>query len=261
MGGATTGKIIVVLGNLISIHAPRGGERPASAFRELAYCIISIHAPRGGSDPHGTVVSHDLSTFQSTLPVGGATICVFFCSICVFISIHAPRGGSDGAGNVIPPSVDDFNPRSPWGERLCHFVAFAGSKIFQSTLPVGGATGRPLRPGGHHAISIHAPRGGSDDTVTLTACGGHYFNPRSPWGERLRLLFLLSAMVRFQSTLPVGGATVIKSNALDLSTISIHAPRGGSDRRCAACSAHRSYFNPRSPWGERPGRGQAAVCR
>ena len=33
--------------------------------------------------------------------------------------------------------------------------------------------------------------------------------------------------------------------------ISIHAPRGGSDRRRVSVCRKRSDFNPRSPWGER----------
>ncbi len=33
--------------------------------------------------------------------------------------------------------------------------------------------------------------------------------------------------------------------------ISIHAPRGGSDRWGSLPSGAEFYFNPRSPWGER----------
>ena len=34
-----------------------------------------------------------------------------------------------------------------------------------------------------------------------------HFNPRSPWGERLKKAKLTRKIQRFQSTLPVGGAT------------------------------------------------------
>ncbi len=56
---------------------------------------VSIHAPRGRSDfPSPTQIAHR-AKFQSTLPVGGATI----GNICPYISnrvsIHAPRGRSD----------------------------------------------------------------------------------------------------------------------------------------------------------------------
>ena len=56
-------------------------------------------------------------------------------------------------------------------------------------------------------ISIHAPRMGIDVRCLLTRTGKHYFNPRSPDGER-------------RPQPEVASAT---------STISIHAPRMGSD--------------------------------
>ena len=55
------------------------------------------------------------------------------------------------------------------------------------------------------------------------------FNPRSPWGERLQQRIFNQQASRFQSTLPVGGAT-------DGFIAELH--RGEN-------------FNPRSPWGER----------
>ena len=102
--------------------------------------------------------------------------------------------------------------------------------IFQSTLPVGGAT-----------TFWRSPIGST-----------RYFNPRSPWGERRASIFdaLVSnkisihaprggsdsllpptpaAPMQFQSTLPVGGAT-----------------------KYSALNGKAPDFNPRSPWGERP---------
>jgi hypothetical protein len=56
--------------------------------------------------------------------------------------------------------------------------------IFQSTLPVWGAT----RLSGYNLffilISIHAPRVGSDSPPNAGNTGAKYFNPRSPCGER-----------------------------------------------------------------------------
>ena len=78
---------------------------------------ISIHAPRGGSDVHAVI-----------LPAAEV------------ISIHAPRGGSD-RGGILEMFVDwNFNPRSPWGERLLTSGILTFQALFQSTLPVGGAT-------------------------------------------------------------------------------------------------------------------------
>ena len=108
-----------------------------------------------------------------------------FNGVC--ISIHAPRVGSD----------------------VGRFVDVPESKvIFQSTLPVWGAT--------------HKPK-------SSTSCES-YFNPRSPCGERQKTYF----------------------DDVDKVTISIHAPRVGSDctQQWHLCSLQD--FNPRSPCGERP---------
>ena len=57
--------------------------------------------------------------------------------------------------------------------------------IFQSTLPVWGATDfrKPVEL--FRAISIHAPRVGSDGTSCGRMILATDFNPRSPCGERL----------------------------------------------------------------------------
>ena len=78
----------------ISIHAPRGGSDDLIASFGLTP-IISIHAPRGGSDPAGAATEIPVDPFQSTLPVGGATLCCGTGGRGAGISIHAPRGGSD----------------------------------------------------------------------------------------------------------------------------------------------------------------------
>ena len=58
-------------------------------------------------------------------------------------------------------------------------------------------------------------------------------------------------MRKFQSTLPVGGATNHTTKMEENKNISIHAPRGGSDFFPDFLMASSSNFNPRSPWGER----------
>ena len=169
---------------------------------------ISIHAPRGGSD-----------SFNRSCGTGASGI-----------SIHAPRGGSDlmRAGPILtllhfnprspwgerrrttaahPGAGWDFNPRSPWGERRARPDYFRNFRTFQSTLPVGGATRYRPRPAPRLAISIHAPRGGSDCAAPAGTFPEPHFNPRSPWGERQHQRSLFTVVITFQSTLPVGGAT------------------------------------------------------
>ena len=123
---------------------------------------------------------------------------------------------------------------------------------FQSTLPVWGATFPRYGRGGRISISIHAPRVGSDleralenlerrlisihaprvgsdsGRGTLTESQKN-FNPRSPCGERRKALDRRRGASRFQSTLPVWGAT----------------------RSPLVTRSSPFYFNPRSPCGER----------
>ena len=174
-----------------------------------------------------------ISTFQSTLPVGGATKYVGGELLYASISIHAPRGGSDNIPPAARPPGLDFNPRSPWGERPKSSARSGSERIFQSTLPVGGATEHLNICRATWAISIHAPRGGSD--IARLECGqsdmgfqstlpvggerpappsrrasaSADFNPRSPWGERRARLFP-DACTRYISThAPRGGATIL----------------------------------------------------
>ena len=59
---------------------------------------------------------------------------------------------------------------------------------------------------------------------------------------------------RFQSTHPAGGATHTARCRTGKQGISIHAPRGGCDRRRACRATLRNDFNPRTPRGVRLGR-------
>ena len=102
---------------------------------------------------------------------------------------------------------DYFNPRSPYGERQGIVVFISLFMIFQSTLPIRGATDRGVLAGLLLGISIHAPHTGSDDFFIFVKEVFLYFNPRSPYGER-----------RVPDTW---------SN-FDI-VISIHAPHTGSD--------------------------------
>ena len=123
------------------------------------------------------------------------------------ISTHAPLAGSD-CGQPSPRARPrHFNPRSPCGER-------------PHGLPVDLP---PVR------ISIHAPLVGSDqeiqigrrqDTISIHAplAGSDSFC------ETVRYI-----MYKFQSTLPLRGATRLGAPARRAHPISIHAPLAGSD--------------------------------
>ena len=161
------------------------GERQVFHRFFCAFYTISIHAPRAGSDRHCPSRNAVNLSFQSTLPVRGATT----------------------AEHPAPLSIDDFNPRSPCGERQSAQKSRAEIVQFQSTLPVRGATNErfiscrrhrnfnPRSPCGERlttwlltmrlkSISIHAPRAGSDSMQRVAILPTTDFNPRSPCGER-----------------------------------------------------------------------------
>ena len=111
--------------------------------------------------------------------------------------------------------------------------------LFQSTLPVRGATAYRWQ----HVGDIKN------------------FNPRSPCGERPSVVDNVAVTVEFQSTLPVRGATKM-ARAYNVSdSISIHAPRAGSDAPTRRLHHLRVYFNPRSPCGERRHSGLFRPCQ
>ena len=58
-------------------------------------------------------------------------------------------------------------------------------------------------------------------------------------------------LIKFQSTLPLRGATHYHYKGPLWPGISIHAPLTGSDSLSATCCLRWTNFNPRSPYGER----------
>ena len=108
-------------------------------------------------------------------------------------------------------------------------TAYEKGRIFQSTLPVWGAT-----PGYSPTVSTIPD-----------------FNPRSPCGERQDGVDRGVLRSGFQSTLPVWGATyggeLVERDKVFQSTLPVW---GATDRPCDDIK-RRKDFNPRSPCGER----------
>ena len=78
---------------------------------------ISIHAPRGGSDKPGKTQPSFAVEFQSTLPVGGATMYRDSTNDSLVFQSTLPVGGATAHWHVFRIGKGHFNPRSPWGER------------------------------------------------------------------------------------------------------------------------------------------------
>ena len=240
-----------VASRFISIHTPRmgsdlwtstwrcpsnhfnprspDGERPSPQYRSFRPAAISIHAPRMGSD--------------CKLPGSGGA-----CTI----SIHAPRMGSDYCGITCTSRRAYFNPRSPDGERLIKKLEPASLGKFQSTLPGWGATFGGAAGAFHGHISIHAPRMGSDWNARAGNCTPPRFQSTLPGWGATRRPFRSVWRRNFNPRSPDGE----RQDAVDATTaeqsISIHAPRMGSDFPMSTISSIVCDFNPRSPDGERP---------
>ena len=167
------------------------------------------------------------------------------------ISIHAPRVGSDPGRLRKPPRRPDFNPRSPCGERLGNLIRTASGFLFQSTLPVWGATGLHEAVLDGTVISIHAPRVGSDLPATCDLADAVISIHAPRVGSDGRFRSAGPPGRAFQSTLPVWGATGLVIRGAKGEIISIHAPRVGSDYYRYMAQCQKCDFNPRSPCGER----------
>ena len=163
------------------------GERHLANDGTIATATISIHAPRTGSDRTAYLLQLGCINFNPRSPHGERRNPGVFFQAKFDISIHAPRTGSDAPSpdpnnyqqfqSTLPARgatkhadsswacAGDFNPRSPHGER----------PVLSLMLP---AT---------EAISIHAPRTGSDIVD----------------------IFHVTGQSKFQSTLPARGATAL----------------------------------------------------
>ena len=125
--------------------------------------------------------------------------------------------------------IEIFQPTLPARGATRFISSLMSSFLFQPTLPARGATCSKSRPQQLQAISTHAPRTGSDSN-------------RKRWTHHAKA---------FQPTLPARGATPDIDTVLATQEISTHAPRTGSDKGAVKCGNGTSYFNPRSPHGER----------
>jgi len=164
VGGATAGTNQGCPFSLISIHAPRGGSDGEIWGCQILVSEFQSTLPVGGATaPEGSLMP--TVSFQSTLPVGGATKRMTAERDAQVFQSTLPVGGATQRRTVRLRPTPNFNPRSPWGERRAKHPGQPGALYFnprspwgerllipririvltefQSTLPVGGATGGP----------------------------------------------------------------------------------------------------------------------
>ena len=125
----------------------------------------------------------------------------------VNISIHAPRVGSDH--------------EIPWQYASCN-ISIHAPRV-GSDHRCGSQCPHPIE------ISIHAPRVGSDLSPAFFFYLPAYFNPRSPCGERPAWRSRRAAAGNFNPRSPCGERRGLCPHPIVRVSISIHAPRVGSD--------------------------------
>ena len=147
----------------ISIHTPHAGSDDVVGKNLVLGIVISIHTPHAGSDLSLYLGIRNLTEFQSTLPMRGATPftrwaamqatyfnphspcgerleCVNSISSSVSISIHTPHAGSDGLWHRKPGRWRRFQSTLPMRGATPKTRFYTAVDIFQSTLPMRGAT-------------------------------------------------------------------------------------------------------------------------
>ena len=163
--------------------------------------------------------------FQSTHLVWGATRFFFVAISSVTISIHAPRVRCDPVSGLWKLNVVNFNPRTSCEVRLnvhrvphtfYHFNPRTSCEVRLKLIAVYSP---------RKCISIHAPRVRCDPSI----------------------ITMLFAIVLFQSTHLVWGATADNTEIRSFTIISIHAPRVRCDYpKKINAYIFMYYFNPRT---------------
>ena len=214
------------LGGLIHFYPrPPHGERRPGGVHQCPGRQISIHAPRMGSDTRQCCAVGPV-TISIHAPRMGSDGSHYHCRRGPEISIHAPRMGSDPFTARRLGKSSYFYPRPPHGERLlrhlklCRIETFLSTppawgatvvantqiacNIFLSTPPAWGATPQAVSGFAGQAISIHAPRMGSDGTCRPRLQPTINFYPRPPHGERQLCMPVHLLMVYFYPRPPHG---------------------------------------------------------
>jgi len=137
-GGSDAGPVDAGGGNRVSIHAPRGGSDFGTGCGGTGSSSFNPRSPRGERPMNARFDAVDL--FQSTLPAGGATAEADKPAYPPGFQSTLPAGGATQRLRDSLPLFSRFNPRSPRGERRSIFLWRAQKE----------------------GVSIHAPRGGSD---------------------------------------------------------------------------------------------------
>ena len=150
-------------------------------------------------------------------------------TLSVNISTHAPHAGSDTGAGKGYSKKSKFQPTLPMRGATMRTILSRCNEVFQPTLPMRGATSPYAPIQDYQRISTHAPHAGSDLENGFGICIPLISTHAPHVGSDFSKAQSLFDLTVFQPTLPMRGAT----------------------RSPCTLGSPRSYFNPRSPCGER----------
>ena len=168
--------------------------------------VISIHTPLAGSDAISTGMPARLTYFNPHSPCGERRPARSASKWPGYFNPHSPCGERPCSSRMAA-SRRNFNPHSPCGERRTDETPVPTYDVFQSTLPLRGATVFSLRVEDGAAISIHTPLAGSD----------------------FRHVLAESPHLRISIHTPLAGSDRPHRQRPTHNQISIHTPLAGSD--------------------------------
>ena len=234
-------------------RSPRGGATYLA--HDVCYrVLVSIHAPREGERRRSASVQAASRMFQSTLPARGSDLMpADGVEGGVAVSIHAPREGErlmswSHFDRLLTVSI--HAPRE--GERLADNSRIASGATVSIHAPREGE--RPaLCSGclGFVAVSIHAPREGERRFADVAAAFAWVFQSTLPArGSDAGRSGISASTGGFQSTLPARGSDPAAACIPDCAILfQSTLPARGSDRLLWASCTSSTRFNPRSPRG------------
>ena len=163
MWGATARAVSLFCHSMFQSTRPVWGATPACTAPPIGLLRFNPRAPCGAR-PHFALMYAQSSTFQSTRPVWGATVAWRCTRFLTRVSIHAPRVGRD---IDIPQGGEEdkmFQSTRPMRGATGKLHRHTGSNfMFQSTRPMRGATVPARHEHAQHSVSIHAPHAGRDN--------------------------------------------------------------------------------------------------
>ncbi len=136
-------------------------------------------------------------------------------------------------------------------------TATSYSFAFQSTLPVWGATDETALFGAPNLFQSTLPVWGATSPWPVPASCLRCFNPRSPCGERRQARSSRRWLICFNPRSPCGERPSLGSTLYRLEWFQSTLPVWGATSIVAAQHIPVTGFNPRSPCGERPQRPQS----